>query len=118
MKIPTIYYYVPPCPVCKSRRTGRYIKEPFTEEDKSYAVRESLKHGELVRICPSVPIKNAYCEDCGHEWPAHIYARLWDREKVREEMEARNTIKEYAQYQKDNPRKKRTLIGKITGFIR
>ena len=115
MKIPAIYYYVPPCPECGSRKTGRYVSRSITQEDTNYMIKESLKHGELVRIRNPVPINNAYCEECGHEWPQIIRARLWDTEKVEEETCARGTFEKYEQFCIENP--KRNMLQRFMGVI-
>lgn len=117
MKFPALYYYVPPCPVCGSGRTGRYVKKPFTEADTRYLIEQSLKNGELVRLCDSVPIENAYCEECGYEWPEHIYADLWDTERIRQQKKIRGTTAEFAKFQNENPKKKKGLIRNIFGLL-
>ena len=119
MKLPALYYYIPPCPVCGSNRTGRYVKRPIlhSEKDLRYLIEESLSHGELIRICEKEPIENAYCEECGHEWPEHVYARLWDTERIEEQKKLRGTAKKYAKFQSENPRQKKTLIKKIIGLF-
>ncbi len=96
MKFPQMrhmYYYVPPCPRCQSRRTGRYVRKPFT--GAGYMQRESLKAGELIRFLPSEPKKNAYCEACGYEWPCYIRLKWLTTDEMHEEQKARNTAPRY-----------------------
>lgn len=113
---PTLYYYVPPCPECGSRITGRYVRQPFTSNYIRYVKDESLKHGELVRLVPSVPFDNAFCETCGHEWPENVYARIMPACDVEEEKRLRGTAGRYAEFQEKNP-KKRPIWRKFTGFF-
>lgn len=115
MKFPAMYYYVPPCPRCGSRKTGRYVSRSITQEDTNYMIKESLRHGELVHVRNPVPVKNAYCEDCGYEWAEHIYAQLWDTGRVQEEIEARGTFARYEQFCMENP--KRSLVQRVMGFV-
>lgn len=116
-RVPRIYYYVPPCPSCGSRKTGRYVRQPLTAADMRYVETESLKNGELVRFAPRVPEKNAYCEDCGHEWACGISARLVPRERIMEEQAARGSAARYAAYMEHSPRKKKSIFGRIFGFL-
>ena len=81
-RIPHIYYYVPPCPACGSRKTGRYVRQPLTAGDMRFVEVESLRSGELIRFAPRIPEKNVYCEDCGHEWACSIRASLMPRERI------------------------------------
>ena len=92
MRVPMwkhIYYFVPPCPKCGSRKTGRYIRSPLTGE--GYTKEASLKNGELVRFSFEVPVNNGYCMSCGYEWPVRVETKLWSYTKIREEQIARGT---------------------------
>lgn len=117
-RIPKMYCYVPKCPVCKSKRTGRYVPRPLTEEDTTYMIRESLANGELVRVWPGfiVPVKNAYCEDCGHQWAVLLHTEWWPPEKVEEQITIRGTYPLYEAFCKENP--KRTLPQRFIRFIK
>lgn len=117
MEIKYIYYYVPPCPKCGSRRTGRYLKEPKLPADIRYTMVESLKNGELVRMSYKVPENNAYCEDCGYEWPETIMAGFYTAQQINEEMQARGTVEAYSDYVEKHPKKRKTILGKICGFF-
>lgn len=94
-----IYYYVPPCPECKSRKTGRIIRQPFT--NAGYVMEQSIKNGELVRFERTEPIRNAYCASCGHTWPARIEGKLWADAKIEDEKIARGTDVMYAEILKE-----------------
>ena len=50
-----IYYYIPTCPDCGSRRTGKYVKEPSSAETAQYIMRQSLRHGADY-LLPEVPL--------------------------------------------------------------
>ena len=117
-KIPHIYYYVDPCPKCGSRKTGRYVRRAATQDDARYIMEESLRNGELIRFAGwLVPKNNAYCEDCGHEWPCRIQGKPMTEKEVMEEKAARGTNAKYAEYTAANPRKKKSFFGKIFGFL-
>lgn len=111
------YYYVPPCPNCGSRVTGRYVKEPRKKEDMLYTERESLKHGELIKFLPFVPRTNAYCEECGYEWAQTVDAKWISRERIEEEKRVRGTNRRYVEFMKENPKKKPSFLHKICGFL-
>lgn len=96
-KMRHLYYYIPPCPVCGSRRTGRYVRRPFS--GAGYMMEKSLKAGELIRFRSKEPEKNAYCEKCGHEWPCLVETKFLTKEEMLDEQEARGTIEPYEQIQ-------------------
>ena len=115
-KRPTLYYYVSPCPNCGSRITGRYVRKPHSALDERYIKEQSYSHGEIIRFAKSVPIENAFCTECGHEWPEHIYGKLWPVWKVEEEKIVRGTKQMYEDYNNQNPKKKH-FYSKFTGFF-
>lgn len=88
-----IYYFVPPCPVCGSRRTGRYLREPLMDHDYTYL--ESLKNGEWVRFADSIPDDNCFCMDCGHRWHKVINPVLLNSEQIEDEKAIRGTFPVY-----------------------
>lgn len=112
-----LYYYVPPCPKCGSRRTGRYIRQPRLLDDELYTIRESLRNGELVRLAPSVPDHNVYCEDCGYEWTAPVPLMLLTSREIANEREDRSTPARYQQFLEEHPRKKKSIAGRIFGLL-
>lgn len=102
------YIYIEPCPRCKSKVTGRYIKEPMTESDMEYTESQSLKHGEIIRFIPKVPEKNAFCVDCDYRWhytPRTIYISKLEMEQM---IEERNT--EDAYYELRNEISNKNLV--------
>ena len=99
LRIKHIYYYVPQCPMCKSWKTGRYMRQPM---DPLYTMRKSLEHGELVRFVPREPIKNCYCTECGYEWGAHIEMKLLTSEEIMEQQRKRDTHKVFFKFQEEN----------------
>lgn len=113
----SLYYYVPPCPACGSRVTGRYLKQPWTSGDTAYKTKESLQHGELIRFLPKEPMNNAYCEECGYEWPQRVEAKFFSKQRIAEEMSIRGTNRKYAEYMEKNPKKKRGIIRNIFGLF-
>lgn len=92
-KIPHIYYYVPPCPRCGSRKTGRYVKTPYS--GAGYMKEHSLKNGELIRFCLEEPIDNGFCASCGFEWPVRVETRFLPYQKIMEEQKVRGTQDAY-----------------------
>ena len=113
---PCIYYYVPPCPECGSHITGRYVRRPLTKADIRYVKNESLSHGEIIRMADKVPVVNAFCETCGHEWPEHVFARIVPGWMVEEEKTKRGTRARYAEFQTKEPRR-RPFWSRFTGFF-
>ena len=87
LKVPQ--YYVPPCPACKSRCTGRYMRKPLMEG--WYVEEKSLENAEIVRFVKREPVKNCFCVDCGHEWGQMVSVRFITKEELEEEKEARGT---------------------------
>lgn len=113
-----LYYYVPKCPNCGSRITGRYVKEPNQYENKIYAMREYLKHGEIVSMIDDVPYNNCYCEECGHSWHYIVTSKLISKERIEEEKTVRFTKERYIEFNKEHPKKKAGFMRRILGFGR
>ena len=93
------YYYVPQCPKCGSRKTGRYMKMPFT--GSGYTKEDSLKNGEWVRFAKEEPIKNCFCITCGERWPGKVRLKWWPFERIQEEIKMRETEPAYQQMLKE-----------------
>lgn len=112
------YYYVPPCPSCGSRATGRYLKSHRAPDDE-YIADASLKNGEVVILRPEVPGNNAFCLTCGCEWPEYVEARFMTLEKIDEEKAARSTkeIMAHEKEEKKGMKKKRGVFHTVTRFI-
>jgi len=93
------YYYVPQCPLCKSWKTGRYVRQPV---DPLYTMRKCLEHGERVRFAKREPIKNCYCTECGYEWGAHIEMKLLTSDEIMEQQKLRDTYPLFSKFQEEN----------------
>lgn len=90
-KIKSPYYYVPPCPQCGSRATGRFIKSRGGRQDE-WTVMESLKHGELVS--PEAEIDSrftTYCATCGFMWNGKVEIKWLSPSELEDEKIARGT---------------------------
>ena len=94
------YYYVPECPECKSKKTGRYIRQQGAY-DTEWIEIECLKKGELVIILPEPQIKNCFCGDCGYEWSQKINSKLVSINELKRQKEIRQTIPLLAEKMKD-----------------
>lgn len=110
------YYYVPKCPHCGSRITGRYMKEPWTEEDRHFIIRDCLKNGEIITLVQKVPYRNCYCEECGYTWHYDVVGKLISKERFEEEKRVRFTNERYAEFIRENPKKKSGFFRRIIGF--
>lgn len=113
----TTYYYVPPCPICGSEVTGRYVSKPWVNQ--KYMMMESLKNGEIIRFRKKVPDKNMFCEDCGFEWREDVRIVRIEQEDKDGEIARRGTEKKLVQYMKENnidPDKKQFLGGMFSGL--
>ena len=111
-----MYYYVPRCPNCNSRVTGRYLKEPWIENDRHFIIRDCFKKGEIVSLVSRVPYRNCYCEECGYTWHYDVEVKLISKKRLEEEKAARFTNERYVEFLKKNPKKKTGFIRKIIGF--
>lgn len=84
------YYYVPPCPECNSPITGQYMKL-HRETDTEWQINEALRHGELIKALNTVPDRNCFCVNCGHEWFYSIDLALISTKELNIEREKRLT---------------------------
>lgn len=87
------YYYVPECPECGSRCTGRFVRNAL--RDRDYIEEKSLKNGEIIRFSKRIPQDRVFCVDCGHEWEYRVILRFLTREELEKEKEARGTEEAY-----------------------
>ena len=90
--VKTPYYYVPPCPECGSKMTGRFISH-FTEYDDRWSVVNGLKHGEIIGF-KGEEIKDehtAFCVECNHTWLEYIPLRMYSQTAIQKEKEIRHT---------------------------
>lgn len=91
-KVKVPYYYIPPCPRCKSVRTGRLMKYHRTTNDE-YINKASLKNGELIKFVPEVdPDHDLFCADCGFTWSEYISVQWYTQDQIDEEKRKRGTI--------------------------
>ena len=91
-KMRHFYYYVPPCPECGSKATGRFIPT-HSDETNEYILRDCLKHGELVMDTEEViPSANLFCMECRHIWGGSVQMRLLTAEEIMKEKRDRGTI--------------------------
>lgn len=109
------YYYVPPCPNCQSRKTGRYVKNPVVKQDKGYIFEESLKNGEIVEETDIVPVENAFCCDCGYEWSCYIETIWLTPQEILKQKRARGIegLSEELENEKREERKKEPFAKKF-----
>ena len=90
------YHYVPPCPRCGRKKTGRFLFMMNTYNGVEKAISDCMANGELVKIRTSFQsqYENAYCEDCGCEWNANIQDIPATEEQIRHQMDIRGITKE------------------------
>ena len=116
------YYFVPPCPVCGSERTGRYVKFHSTVSDE-YTTKMSLKNGELTQFTDRIdPEKTFFCVDCGAEWSEYAGVRWLSINEINEEKKKRATdslLNNFIANEKEEKKKdkKTGISGLIRGFI-
>ena len=84
------YYYVPPCPRCESRMTGRFV-QAHKAADTEWVINESLKNGELVEAVPEVGKFNCFCAKCGYKWDDIVSLKFMSLEEIKEEKWVRFT---------------------------
>lgn len=121
MRMP--YYYVPPCPKCKSVRTGRFVKFHSSVNDK-YSSKMSLKNGELIQFTNRVdPEKQFFCLDCGCEWSEYSPIRWLTLEEIDKEKKKRSTDElldnfiQNEEEEKAKPKKGGVIFNAFRGFI-
>lgn len=84
------YYYVEPCPRCKSPVTGRFIRS-HQERETEWTINEALRHGELVSPVQEIPVRNLFCASCGYRWMGEAKLKLLSVEELELEIENRCT---------------------------
>lgn len=115
------YYYVPPCPRCQSKATGRYMKMSKWKNDNDWMVNECLKKGELVVLMPEIPEDNAFCLSCRFNWPQPIQMTWETNRFIKQQKEDRQTnvilkeLREEAMAEDEKKRYKtiRHFVGKL-----
>ena len=112
------YTYVPPCPCCGSRMTGRYVKQKrhYTQKDVAWYMEESYKNGEIIVFVPLIEDDTAFCFNCEYRWPARIQNVMLTKKEIEKEKAERHTLELYEDLTEDDPDKnKKTNI--ITRFF-
>lgn len=84
------YYYVPPCPACKSSMTGKFMRELSSEYENEWRLKTCLKNGEIIAAKTSSE-SNCFCLNCGNEWNDIISLKLWSKYKIAKQKELRKT---------------------------
>lgn len=84
------YYYVPPCPACKSYLTGRFVLLHRNIETE-WMIDEALRNGEIINPQPEIPRHNAFCLNCDYTWLEDIRLKLFTIARISEEKENRST---------------------------
>lgn len=109
--IPHIYYYVPPCPVCGSEITGRYIRK-YINDNTRRIIEDGFRHGEIIKLVPSKVDRNCFCLNCNHEWADFVTPSLKNDAQLQEEIEKRhiNELYEYFMSEEVEPEKKRRFF--------
>ena len=118
------YYEVPTCPNCNSPITGRYCRE-YQKEDKGWAKKEALLHGELIVPVKDVPICNFFCLDCDYNWAGDVKFKLISAKEMKRQRMIKSTGTMYQQYVEQEEEEKKeykknhkilSSIKKITGL--
>ncbi len=118
------YYYVPPCPKCKSLLTGRFIKV-HRDIENEWAMKEALRNGELVKPVEEIPDDyDSICFECDHMFYGPVELKIVPMSRIRKEKQLRGTneilgcINDY--YKENAKEPKRGLakaVGKFIGKI-
>lgn len=119
-----IYYYVPPCPCCKSFATGRIVKiKSANGADAKWQMLESLKHGELVKTVDETAGPNCFCLNCGYQWDDVIETKFLNNEQLLEEKKKRatieilNEIKKAERDEQESYKKNHPVVSKLKNFL-
>ncbi len=109
------YNYVPPCPCCGSRATGRFVKQKKFDKDNRWFMEESLKNGELIMLVPKVDGTMGFCYNCEYVWPARIQNVWLTDSELMAERTARGTDALYDAIK--NPPNKDQKVSPIVGSM-
>lgn len=92
------YYYVPSCPVCGSKQTGRLLPS-HGKYNNGWIEKESLKNGEIVHMMEEIPEDvNAFCLNCDAMWQADIKTKFLNHREIEDEKRNRGTAALYSIY--------------------
>lgn len=91
------------------------MKNPVVKQDKGYIFEESLKNGEIVEETDIVPVENAFCCDCGHEWSCYIETIWLTPQEILKQKKARGIegLSEELENEKREERKKEPFAKKF-----
>ena len=78
--------------------------------DAEYLMKNSLRHGELIRYSDGEILNNCYCEECGYEWRYEVIGRLISRERFEEEGRVRGIQEKLKEYYNEHPERKRGIL--------
>jgi len=84
------YYYVRPCPFCKSNVTGYFIKLR-RDNVSDWQINEALRHGEIVKPIEEVGNKNCFCLNCQEMWSDTVEMKLLTLKEIENEKTLRRT---------------------------
>ena len=113
------YYMVPPCPVCQSPVTGRYVRlsrDNVTE----WQMDEALAAGELIQPISEMSPRNCFCVNCGYEWIGDVTFKLYSLEEINKQKIIRHTreiLTERKKIQREEYRNDRSMFRGIKRFI-
>ena len=115
------YYYVPPCPKCKSYLTGRFMRELSSSYDTNWRMETALKNGEII-AAKSNSKYNCFCLLCGNEWNDEIKFKLLSLKEIAEQRELRKTPTLYSNYKKAqeetfDSKKKKSRLERFMGHF-
>lgn len=109
------YYFVPPCPVCNSAMTGRYVPM-HRDNDIEWIINDSLKNGELVKPVNKISEQNCFCVVCQSEWYSDVHMELMSLDFIEKEKEKRHTA-EILEDRMSEEKKSKGLIGLFINFV-
>lgn len=69
-----LIYYVPPCPKCKSKNTGKLV--PYSKALNNRYLAKQLSKGQLVSFSLNGQY-NAFCNECGIRWYSFDSGYKW-----------------------------------------
>ena len=82
---------------------------------------EALANGEIIIFRDPEPVNNAFCLECGHEWPISVRTSWITKEKRAQQAQLRGTAAmrdEYIELKKIDTKKKHNPIrGFFGGFM-
>ena len=115
------YYYVPPCPVCGSKVTGRIVSGNHRATERNWMINEALRNGELVLPKIDVEEQNCFCNDCGAAWEQTVELKFLSLDEIAEQKRIRHTSEmleeRYNEIEKEKAEAPGGVVGLFAGFI-